>query len=156
MKLKIAVGISLIIFWTFIVVIVTLALSRNNQNQVSSVSVNNLKSNELIKLTSEEIAKHDNSNSSWLIIEGKVYDVTQSLSSHPGGANGILPYCGRDGTQAFTTKNKTRPQNHSDTAKSLLVKEILGSLNETINPSKILNVVNNSQTQRQFEDYEDD
>ena len=31
----------------------------------------------------------------WLIIENKVYDVTDVLSWHPGGASAILAYAGK-------------------------------------------------------------
>ncbi|KAH9947340.1 Oxidoreductase, molybdopterin-binding domain-containing protein [Amylocystis lapponica] len=43
----------------------------------------------------EEIAKHDKQDDAWLILDGKVYDVTSVLSWHPGGANAILSYAGK-------------------------------------------------------------
>ena len=57
-----------------------------------------------IILTPEEIAKHNSDSSCWMIVGGKVYDVTSYVYQHPGGAYNILKYCGADGTVAFETK----------------------------------------------------
>ncbi len=48
----------------------------------------------------EEVAKHNSPESCWLIIDGKVYDVTAFVPEHPGGEE-ILEYCGRDATESF-------------------------------------------------------
>lgn len=36
-----------------------------------------------------------------VILHGKVYDLSKFLPEHPGGANVILKYAGKDGTAAF-------------------------------------------------------
>jgi cytochrome b involved in lipid metabolism len=36
------------------------------------------------KLSGEEITKHDNEKSCWVIIHGKAYDVTEFMPEHPG------------------------------------------------------------------------
>jgi fatty acid desaturase/predicted heme/steroid binding protein len=36
-------------------------------------------------LTWEEVAKHNNSDDCWLVVDGGVYDVTSWISQHPGG-----------------------------------------------------------------------
>ncbi|OCH87284.1 hypothetical protein OBBRIDRAFT_827798 [Obba rivulosa] len=43
----------------------------------------------------EEISKHNKTEDAWLILDGKVYDVTSVLSWHPGGAQAILAYAGK-------------------------------------------------------------
>ncbi|KAI5844097.1 FMN-dependent dehydrogenase-domain-containing protein [Tricharina praecox] len=49
----------------------------------------------------EEVAKHNTRASCWVIIHNQVYDVTSFLDSHPGGANIILRYAGRDATAEY-------------------------------------------------------
>ncbi|KAL2621888.1 hypothetical protein R1flu_002093 [Riccia fluitans] len=51
-------------------------------------------------LTREEVAKHNNPRDCWIIINGKVYDVTTFGKTHPGGPV-IFTQAGRDGTDAF-------------------------------------------------------
>jgi cytochrome b involved in lipid metabolism len=51
--------------------------------------------------TEEEVAKHNKDNDCWVIIEGKVLDVTNFLPDHPGGKKAILLYAGRDATEEF-------------------------------------------------------
>ena len=49
-----------------------------------------------------EIALHnDDENGYWMIIDGRVYDVTEFMHLHPGGHNIIREYAGMDATQAY-------------------------------------------------------
>ncbi|KAH8910412.1 FMN-dependent dehydrogenase [Coniochaeta sp. PMI_546] len=49
----------------------------------------------------EEVARHASADSCWVILYGKVYDVTDFLSSHPGGSKVILQLAGRDATEEY-------------------------------------------------------
>lgn len=49
----------------------------------------------------EEIAKHSTKQDCWVIVHGQVYDVTDFIDQHPGGAGIILKYAGKDATKAF-------------------------------------------------------
>jgi L-lactate dehydrogenase (cytochrome) len=53
------------------------------------------------QLTGEDIAKHNDKSSCWVIIHGKAYDVTEFLPEHPGGSRIILKYAGKDATEEF-------------------------------------------------------
>ncbi|GJE91365.1 glyoxylate dehydrogenase [Phanerochaete sordida] len=52
-------------------------------------------------LTGPEVAKHNGRDSCWIIVHGKVYDVTDFLDEHPGGSRIILKYAGQDATEAY-------------------------------------------------------
>ncbi|PPQ89391.1 hypothetical protein CVT25_002209 [Psilocybe cyanescens] len=51
--------------------------------------------------TLQQVAQHKSHSSCWVIIKNKVYDVTEFLPEHPGGAAIILKYGGRDATSAY-------------------------------------------------------
>ncbi|KIM48073.1 hypothetical protein M413DRAFT_439780 [Hebeloma cylindrosporum] len=52
-------------------------------------------------LSLEQVAQHKSPESCWIIIRNKVYDVTEFLQEHPGGAEVILKYAGRDATWVY-------------------------------------------------------
>jgi cytochrome b involved in lipid metabolism len=43
----------------------------------------------------DEIVKHKSRDSCWVVISGQVYDLTEFLDDHPGGAAVILKYGGK-------------------------------------------------------------
>lgn len=51
-----------------------------------------------------QVSAHNTETDCWVIISGKVYNITNYLSSHSGGAAAIVPYCGTDATQGFAGK----------------------------------------------------
>jgi len=51
--------------------------------------------------TLEEVAKHNTKQSCWVVLDGKVLDVTSFLSEHPGGELAILTFAGKDATEEF-------------------------------------------------------
>ncbi|OGI15394.1 hypothetical protein A3K63_05705 [Candidatus Micrarchaeota archaeon RBG_16_49_10] len=83
-----------------------------------------------ILLSAEETAKHGSQDDCWLIIGGKVYDVTSFISLHPGGAGEIIFYCGKEATNAFNTKNQGSP--HSSNAQAMLGDYYIGDLNQKV------------------------
>lgn len=48
-----------------------------------------------------EVSKHNSLTDCWIAIDGHVYDVSEFLAQHPGGAARILRYAGGDATAAF-------------------------------------------------------
>lgn len=48
-----------------------------------------------------EVGLHKSEESCWIVLNGKVLDVTNYLEEHPGGVNKIMQYAGQDATKAF-------------------------------------------------------
>ncbi|KAI1742361.1 FMN-dependent dehydrogenase-domain-containing protein [Xylaria scruposa] len=53
------------------------------------------------KLSAKEIASHRSISSCWIVVDGKVYDVTSYLNEHPGGAAILIKQGGTDATNEF-------------------------------------------------------
>ncbi|XP_016324433.1 fatty acid desaturase 2-like [Sinocyclocheilus anshuiensis] len=51
--------------------------------------------------TWEEVQKHTKSGDQWIVVERKVYNVSQWVKRHPGGLRIIGHYAGEDATDAF-------------------------------------------------------
>jgi len=56
----------------------------------------------LKKVTVSELANHDKKDDCWVNLYGKVYDFTDFLDDHPAGAEAILEYGGKDGSDIFS------------------------------------------------------
>ncbi|KIW05031.1 uncharacterized protein PV09_04187 [Verruconis gallopava] len=52
-------------------------------------------------LSISDVAKHNSKESCWIIIAGRVYDVTDFVDAHPGGPGVILRYAGKDATLEY-------------------------------------------------------
>ena len=52
------------------------------------------------RIPAEEVAKHCSEADAWIIVDGKVYDVTDYVSIHPGG-DAILRNVGDDSSAGF-------------------------------------------------------
>lgn len=133
--------ISLLVFWAAVTAILTAGLvfyQNNNSIDIGQSPANqisggpNLSPDQPLVLTAQEIAKHAVAGDCWMIISGKVYNFTAYISKHPGGS-AMTPYCGRDGTIGFRTKDIGQP--HSSQAAALLGGYYLGDLNQTIGVS---------------------
>lgn len=81
--------------------------------------------------TSADVAQHATAADCWMILNSSsVYDFTGYIASHPGG-NAMVPYCGKDGTQAFTGLP------HSSRAASLQASYLIGSLGAATAPISV-------------------
>eukprot|EP00472_Partenskyella_glossopodia_P011975 CAMPEP_0197515916 /NCGR_PEP_ID=MMETSP1318-20131121/876_1 /TAXON_ID=552666 /ORGANISM="Partenskyella glossopodia, Strain RCC365" /LENGTH=482 /DNA_ID=CAMNT_0043064393 /DNA_START=880 /DNA_END=2328 /DNA_ORIENTATION=+ len=54
-------------------------------------------------LSLEEVAKHNTKKDCWVIVHGKVYDLTKFAPEHPGGSHIIYTFAGKDGSRIFDT-----------------------------------------------------
>ncbi len=53
------------------------------------------------KYSVADVAKHNTSEDCWIIIKGRVYDVTNFLDDHPGGPSVLADAAGKDVTEEF-------------------------------------------------------
>ncbi|XP_045536871.1 cytochrome b5-like [Papilio machaon] len=74
------------------------------------------------EISSDEVKKHHDKRSAWIIIHNDVYDVTNFMSEHPGGEESLLEFAGKDGTTGFEDVG------HSQDAREMLVKYKIGTL----------------------------
>ncbi|KAI8809184.1 cytochrome b5 [Cladochytrium replicatum] len=70
-----------------------------------------------------DVAAHNKRKDTWMVIDGKVYDITKFLDEHPGGEEVLLEQAGIDATEAFDEIG------HSDDAKELLKTYLIGQIN---------------------------
>ncbi len=74
-----------------------------------------------------EISKHNQADDCYLAIRGKVYDVTDFVSFHPGGP-AIIEGCGKDATTLFETRPMGSGTPHSPKAETTLGQYEIGVL----------------------------
>ena len=70
--------------------------------------------------TMEQVKANNTSAKCWSVIDEKVYDLTNWIGSHPGGAGAITSLCGRDGTASFKGRHGSSGQPNSRLAGYLL------------------------------------
>ncbi|EDV19520.1 uncharacterized protein TRIADDRAFT_9293, partial [Trichoplax adhaerens] len=72
--------------------------------------------------TRSEVTEHDKSESLWLVVHNKVYDVTNFMVEHPGGEEILLEMAGKDATIAFEENG------HSVDARALMGNYYVGNI----------------------------
>ncbi|XP_013784659.1 cytochrome b5-like [Limulus polyphemus] len=75
-------------------------------------------------LTLEEIAKHNDKKSTWVLIHYNIYDVSKFIEEHPGGEEVLLEQAGKDASEAFEDVG------HSTDARELMKQFKIGELCE--------------------------
>lgn len=79
----------------------------------------------------EEVRKHSDRKDCWLIIFGKVYDVTPFMEEHPGGDEVLLACIGKDATADFDDIG------HTEFAKELMPQYCIGEVDASTIPAKL-------------------
>ncbi|WJX35268.1 hypothetical protein P8452_23284 [Trifolium repens] len=72
--------------------------------------------------TLSQISQHKSNKNCWIVINGRVLDVTKFLEEHPGGEEVILEVAGKDATKEFDDIG------HSKAAQNLVLKYQVGVL----------------------------
>jgi len=111
-----------LIFISLLTIVIAGCANTNKTQDTKKILDTDLKN-----YTNEDVSKHNNANDCWMIIEDKVYNVTDFVNSHPGG-KAILEGCGQDATELFNTRPMGSGTKHSKKAQNLLQNYYLGNL----------------------------
>ncbi|EGC31437.1 hypothetical protein DICPUDRAFT_39933 [Dictyostelium purpureum] len=79
-----------------------------------------------------EVAKHNKEDDIWIIVDGKVYDITKWLPIHPGGKEALLLAAGRDCTNLFESYHPM-----SDKPQSIIGKFEIGYISSYEHPKYV-------------------
>ncbi len=74
--------------------------------------------------SAEEVKEHNSVSSCYVIVGESVYDLTDWIAKHPGGADNITKLCGTDGTELFTKQHGTF-QKAKDTLASYMISDLV-------------------------------
>ncbi|KAF9692827.1 hypothetical protein EKO04_008968 [Ascochyta lentis] len=83
---------------------------------------------ELPAFSAADVATHSTRDDLWVIIQGKVYDITKYVRDHPGGADVLIDVAGADATEAYADVG------HSEDADEILNSYLIGI---AANPEKL-------------------
>ncbi|KAG0489320.1 hypothetical protein HPP92_008131 [Vanilla planifolia] len=78
-----------------------------------------------------DVSKHSSREDCWLVINGKVYDVTRFMEDHPGGDEVLLAVTGKDASNDFEDVG------HSSTAKAMMEEYYVGEIDASTIPAKV-------------------
>ena len=94
--------------------------SQEKTNKTNKTKTSN-KSNKTKEYTLEEVAKHNTKSDAWIVINGKVANITKWIPNHPGG-DIIMKGVGKYATKLFNSVG------HDDYAKKMVKKYQIGIL----------------------------
>ncbi|KAJ5652563.1 hypothetical protein N7507_009989 [Penicillium longicatenatum] len=79
---------------------------------------------ELPEYTLKEVAAHNTKSDTWIVIHGQVFDITEYLQDHPGGAEVLIETAGTDATAAYEDVG------HSEDAREIMQPYLVGVLKD--------------------------
>ncbi|CAN8247718.1 unnamed protein product [Cochlearia groenlandica] len=80
--------------------------------------------------TLSQVSEHNQAHDCWIIINGKVYNVTKFLEDHPGGDEVLLSSTGNDATDDFEDVG------HSESAREMMDQYYVGAIDPATIPKK--------------------
>src|SRR5690606_40679412 len=113
-----------IAFWASITTI--FALQALAASQSEKTTAQSEKPTEAGRISLDELAAHSTDKDCWIAVEGKVYDITAYLPSHPVPPAVLLAWCGKEATEGMRTKGYGR--DHSPAAWGMLEAYRVGEL----------------------------
>ncbi|EHK21296.1 uncharacterized protein TRIVIDRAFT_59656 [Trichoderma virens Gv29-8] len=97
--------------------------------------------------TTDDVAAHKARDDLWISIHGKVYNITEYVRDHPGGADLLIDVAGRDATEAYEDVG------HSEDADEILQTHLIGTLKDAteVTRSKAVRVIQSTPQQTTVE-----
>ncbi|RHZ62478.1 uncharacterized protein CDV56_108811 [Aspergillus thermomutatus] len=78
------------------------------------------------EFTLEDVAAHKGRSDLWIVVHGKVYDVSKYVQDHPGGPDVLIDVAGQDATAAYEDVG------HSEDANEILETYFIGTLKDAV------------------------
>ncbi|CAO3625235.1 unnamed protein product [Cunninghamella blakesleeana] len=75
--------------------------------------------------TLAEVNQHHTRDDLWLVIDNKVYNITDFVLEHPGGEAALFEEAGKDATESFDNVD------HTEEARELLDRYLIGTIVES-------------------------
>ena len=107
-----------IAFWTAIVMLLS----------VHSLMPDAIAADTETVYTLEQVAAHNKVDDCWMVIQGRVYDFSSYIPSHPAPPGVMTPWCGTEATEGMMTKGYGR--DHSPAAWEMMASHQIGTLND--------------------------
>ncbi|KAJ5241859.1 uncharacterized protein N7469_000186 [Penicillium citrinum] len=79
---------------------------------------------ELPEFTLKDVAAHNTKNDTLIVIHGQVFDITEYLQDHPGGAEVLVEVAGKDATAEYEDVG------HSEDAREIMQPYLVGTLKD--------------------------
>ncbi len=120
---EIKIGVGLTVLFLGIVVFLVVRQAPKTQSVITSTPTPTRTVTPTTSGTSfsvSEVAKHSKATDCWYIVNSSVYNVTNYLYDHPGGASTMIPYCGQNATAYYKSISKHGARANADLA-SLLI-----------------------------------
>lgn len=90
----------------------------------------------MLRISEEQLAKHNRVDDLWLAIRGMVYNVTSYIKYHPGGVEELMRGAGKDATTLFEEVH--RWVNYESMLKECLVGKLIETVEKTASSSTML------------------
>ncbi|MCF7836165.1 cytochrome b5 domain-containing protein [Candidatus Gracilibacteria bacterium] len=107
-----------------IVFCLLLAACNQTEAEIESLTPGDLSA---ANFTMTEVAAHSVETDCWMVLQGKVYDITKHIPKHPGGKK-IIESCGKDVTEIFYPPADSGISRHMRVEDSLLAEYFIGNL----------------------------
>lgn len=121
--------VGLLLFLVFLIALLFTIVWRKDKRQKSGKEERFNPKDLVKKYSLKEVLEHRDTDSAWIVIDKKVYDITEFIKLHPG-KNAILEGLGKDSTKLFFERPMGSGTPHTKAAQVLLQRYYIGDLKD--------------------------